>query len=267
VLSFDLLLLPLFLSSFRPEFPKITPNQSISDYLGYLGSLTSYVATLARENLLQNEQQGHLLSTSKEIKGKSKPVQATSPARELGGDKRAAESMMMENDEDGGTSGAGKRQKTTEHPSGPLNQTPTPSAGSLLPTTTITSSATLHSPSIGETHLVVPENTLYIPTKEEKAQLLQDLGAARKNTINSELLLFILPNLHEIEVIKERNETKKKKKREEEKKGKRMKKKEKKASHPSTSLICSLLGAVFGANFYLEPQFPIWKLLFYLFIF
>jgi len=196
VLSFDLLLLPLFLSSFRPEFPKITPNQSISDYLGYLGSLTSYVATLARENLLQNEQQEHSPSTSKEIGGKSKPVQATSPARELGGEKRAAESMMMENDEDGGggegTSGGGKRQKTTEHPSGPLNQTPTPSAGSLLPTTTITSSATLHSPSIGETHLVVPENTLYIPTKEEKAQLLQDLGAARKNTINSELLLLLL---------------------------------------------------------------------------
>ena len=60
------------------------------------------------------------------------------------------------------------------------------------PPPTITSSTTLHSPSAGGTHLVVPEITLYVPTKEEKAQLLQDLGAARKSPINSELLLLHL---------------------------------------------------------------------------
>jgi len=156
-------------------------------------------------------QQGYSLSTSKEIKGKEKEVlsgggeaaqqqrgrgrppksqtnQTASPARELGGDKRAAESMAGNEEDGGGGTPGGKRHKTTEHTSVPLHQTPTRSAGSSLPTTitTITSPTTLHSTSTGGTHLVVSENTLYIPTKEEKARLLQDLGAARKSTISSE---------------------------------------------------------------------------------
>jgi len=130
-LSLFLLFLP-FSQNFQRSHPT---SRSVTTSDTWV--LTSYVATLARENLLQNVQQGHPPFTSKEIKGKSKPVQAASPARELGGNKRAAGSMMG-NEEDGGTSGGGKRQKTTEYPSGPLHQTLTPSPDSLLPTTTIT---------------------------------------------------------------------------------------------------------------------------------
>ena len=202
MLSLTFFSLPLFLSSFRTEFPKITPKQSISDYLGYLNSLASYVAALTRENL-QKVQQGHSLSTSREIKSKEKEVmsggespqhrgrgrppksqtnQTTSPGRELR-DKRAAESL--EDEEDGGGTSDGKRQKMPEPLRPPPSQAPIPSAGS----SSTTSPTPLPPTSTGGAHPVVPSTTLYIPTKEEKARLLQDLGS-RKSTISSELLIF-----------------------------------------------------------------------------
>jgi len=204
MLSLTFFSLPLFLSSFRTEFPKITPKQSISDYLGYLNSLASYVAALTRENL-QKVQQGHSLSTSREIKSKEKEVmsggespqhrgrgrppksqtnQTTSPGRELR-DKRAAESL--EDEEDGGGTSDGKRQKMPEPLRPPPSQAPIPSAGS----SSTTSPTPLPPTSTGGAHPVVPSTTLYIPTKEEKARLLQDLGS-RKSTISNEFLFLFL---------------------------------------------------------------------------